>query len=89
MKATILNIATESIHQATMEACMYDRTATLANVLLEAEILVSSLKFDTLIASNMFMGLVVTEIQKQAPYLVNKMGMDKNGNYTSNQKLWA
>jgi hypothetical protein len=28
-------------------------------------------------------------INKEDPYLVNKMGMDKNGNYTSNSKLWA
>lgn len=90
MKATITNIVSEAINQARMEACNYDRKMSLSDVITEIEISVSFIKFDTSVARNMFFGFCIAELQKVASYLYPaKMQMDKNGNYTSNQSLWA
>jgi hypothetical protein len=63
---------------------------TLADVKAEINCVVEFMKFDTNVARLMFMGFIETELQKVAASLYPaKLGMDINGNYTSNQKLWA
>jgi hypothetical protein len=92
MKTTIINIVTEAINQARMEACssLSERTMNLSDVLLEIEIILNTYTFDTLIAKDMFRGFITAELQKVAPSLYPaKMQMDQYGNYTSNQNLWA
>jgi hypothetical protein len=92
MKNTISQIVTEALDQARMEACtsMLDRTANLADVTMEINISVDSIKFDTATAKNMFLGFCFAELRKVAPSLYPaKVAMDVNGNYTSNSKLWA
>jgi hypothetical protein len=90
MEATIKNIVSEAVSQAKMEACTSDRTANLADVSLEINITVDSIKFDTATAKNMFLGFCFAELRKVAAYLYPaKVAMDVNGNYTTNSKLWA
>ena len=90
MTNTISQIVTEALDQARMEACTSDRTANLADVSLEINISVDSIKFDTATAKDMFLGFCFTELRKVAEYLYPaKMQMDLNGNYTTNPKLWA
>lgn len=90
MKNTIKNIVSEAVNQARMEASSYDRAMTLADVQAEINCIVEFIKFDTTTARNMFIGFLDVELRKVASHLYPaKMGMDKNGNYTSNSKLWA
>ena len=90
MKATIKNIISEAISQAKMEACTSDRTANLADVNLEINITVDSIKFDTAEAKSMFLGFIQNELRNVAPFLFPaKMQMDANGEYTSDSNLWA
>lgn len=90
MKNAINQIVTEALNQAKMEASSYDRAANLSDVSLEINIMVDSIKFDTITAKNMFLGFCFTELRKVAPILYPaKMAMDMNGNYTSNSNLWA
>lgn len=90
MKNTIKNIVSEAVNQARMESSSYDRAMTLADVQAEIKCIVEFIKFDTVVAKNMFMGFVEAELQKVVPFLCPaKMQMDKNGNYTSNPKLWV
>lgn len=90
MKATIKNIVSEAISQAKMEACTSDRTANLADVTLEINITVDSIKFDTETAKSMFLGFIENELRNVAPFLFPaKMQMDANGEYTSDSNLWA
>jgi hypothetical protein len=90
MTNSIKNIVSESLDQARMEACNYDRTMTLADVRAEVDSIVDFIKFDTNVARLMFMGFIDTELQKTAPSLFPpKMGMDREGNYTSNQQNWV
>jgi hypothetical protein len=90
MTNSIKNIVSEAISQAGMEASSYNRTMNLADVKAEINCVVEFMKFDTNVARLMFMGFIETELQKVAASLYPaKLGMDINGNYTSNQKLWA
>jgi hypothetical protein len=90
MTNSIKNIVSESIFQARCEASSVDRTMTLADVKAEIAIIVDTITFETVLAKNMFMGFIETELQKvAAPLYPAKMQMDQNGNYTSNSKLWA
>lgn len=48
------------------------------------------MKFDTELARTMFLGFCMTELRAIASFLFPaKMQMDQNGNYTTNEKLWA
>jgi hypothetical protein len=90
MTNSIKNIVSEAIFQARCEASNYNRVMTLADVKAEINCTVEFIKFDTTTARNMFMGFLDTELQKAAPSLhPAKLGMDRNGNYTSNQSLWV
>jgi hypothetical protein len=90
MTNSIKNIVSEAIKQAGMEASSYNRTMTLADVKTEINCVVEFIKFDTNVARLMFMGFIETELQKVVASLYPaKLGMDQNGNYTSNSKLWA
>lgn len=86
----VKQIVKEAINQARMESSSYDRAVTLADVKSEINCVVEFIKFDTNTAKNMFMGFIISELQKvAAPLFPAKLQMDQNGNYTSNSKLWA
>jgi len=90
MKNTIKNIVSEAIDQARMEAVNYNRTYTLSDVIIEIDCIIEFMKFDTETARNMFRGFCITEVKSvDSTLFPSKMYMDKNGNYTSNSKLWV
>jgi len=90
MKNSIKNIVSEAINQARMESCGNDRTMNLADVTAEINCIVEFIKFDTQLARTMFLGFCMTELRNVASFLFPaQMQMDQNGNYTTNQKLWA
>ena len=90
MKNTIKNIVSEALNQARMESSSYDRTMNLADVTAEINFAVEFINFDTEVARTMFLGFCMTELRAVASFLFPaKMQMDENGNYTTNEKLWA
>jgi len=90
MKNTIKNIVSEALNQAKMEVSSYNRTVTLTDVKTEVNCIVDFMKFETETSKGMFLSFIDSELRVVAPYLYPaKMQMDKNGNYTTNQKLWA
>jgi hypothetical protein len=90
MNTSIKNIVLEALNQATMEAGSYDRTMNLADVTAEINFTVEFIKFDTELARTMFLGFCMTELRAVASFLFPaKMQMDANGDYTSNETLWA
>lgn len=90
MTTAIKNIVSEAMNQARMEACTSDRAMNLTDVTDEINCIVEFMKFDTELTRTMFLGFCITELRSIASFLFpTKMQMDRNGNYTINQKLWV
>ena len=93
MKSAVENIVIESIEAAKMEAAYNDRAVTLSDYINEVEVTLMSISFDTKVAKSMFKGICIQQLESIDPqfkqHVQPKMGMDQNGNWTTNKSIWA
>ncbi len=93
MEAKINEIVTEAVDQAKMEASMTGSEPTYNLFLIELDVMLMGMTFDTPMAKSLFSGLCTKALSKVDPefkQLVQPaMGMDQDGNYTSDKSKWA
>ena len=86
----INEVATKAIMAARDEARFEDRNVTLNDFHMEVSVLMAGMNIEN---PSMFAGAVERSAQTLYPeffaYVRPAMGMDENGNYTSDQSKWA